>query len=323
MGTFWGATAAFVLRAAVELDLFTQLESGPQTAQELAEKIGASERGIRILCDFLTVHQFLAKSGDRYSLTPESAAFLSRKSPAFMGTIGNFLTADSMLDGITNATRSIKAGTATRGDKSFEPEHPMWVEFARNMAPMMGMVAGMVAERLANPPVNKILDIAAGHGMFGIIVGQRHPSAQIYGLDWKNVLAVAQENAQRLGVADRYHLIPGSAFDIEWGTGYDLVLIPNFLHHFDQETNIGILKKAHAALTPGGRVAVVDFVPNEDRVSPPGSAIFSMTMLLGTAKGDAYIFPEHRDMLEQAGFTSIQEQKLDPSPQTLITGTKA
>src|SRR5438132_1399036 len=78
----------------------------------------------------------------------------------------------------------------------------------------------------------KVLDISSGHGMFGIDVAKHNPQAHVYALDWKNVLEVARENAARFGVAERFHTIPGSAFDVDMGSGYDLVLLPNFLHHF-------------------------------------------------------------------------------------------
>ena len=87
-------------------------------------------------------------------------------------------------------------------------------------------------------------------------------------------------------------MLPGSAFDVEFGGPYDVVLLTNFLHHFDKPTNVGLLKKVRAALKPGGRVATLEFVPNEDRVSPPMPAAFAMTMLTSTADGDAYTLSE-------------------------------
>ena len=88
----------------------------------------------------------------------------------------------------------------------------------------------------------------------------------------------------------RYHLLPGSAFEVDYGNGYDAVLMTNFLHHFDPATNQRLLKKAHAALNPGGQVVILEFVPNDDRVSPPVPAMFSLTMLSSTPQGDAYTY---------------------------------
>ena len=126
----------------------------------------------------------------------------------------------------------------------------MWVEFARSMAPMMQMPAELIAKMFAGSKPMKVLDISAGHGVYGIAFAKHNPNAKVVGLDWANVLEVAKENAAKAGVADRYSTIPGSAFEVDFGSGYDIVLIPNFLHHFDPATNEKLLRKVHAALAP-------------------------------------------------------------------------
>ena len=165
-----------------------------------------------------------------------------------------------------------------------------------------------------------MLDIAAGHGLFGILLAQRNPKAHITALDWPNVLAVANANAQKFGVADRHSLLPGSAFETEFGGPYDLVLVTNFFHHFDQPTCEKLLRKIRAALAPGGRCAALDFVPNDDRVSPPIPAAFAMTMLGTTPTGDAYTFAEYQAMFQKAGYASCEQHPLQKGPETVIIG---
>src|SRR6185436_8703132 len=99
----------------------------------------------------------------------------------------------------------------------------------------------------------KVLDIAAGHGIFGITIARHNPNAEIYAVDWASVLEVAKENAQAIGVAARHHTIPGSAFDVDLGDGYDVALLTNFLHHFDPPTNEKLLRRIHAAMATGGQ----------------------------------------------------------------------
>jgi 2-polyprenyl-3-methyl-5-hydroxy-6-metoxy-1,4-benzoquinol methylase len=129
---------------------------------------------------------------------------------------------------------------------------------------------------------------------------------------------VARENANKAGVGDRFHEIPGSAFDVDLGRDYDLVLIPNFLHHFDPPTCVGLLKRVKAAMKPTGLVATSEFVPNPDRITPPMPAAFSLQMLAGTPSGDAYTFAELDRMFHEAGFGSSTSQPLGRTPQTLI-----
>jgi 2-polyprenyl-3-methyl-5-hydroxy-6-metoxy-1,4-benzoquinol methylase len=177
------------------------------------------------------------------------------------------------------------------------------------------VIAPMVAE--AGKPM-KVLDIAASHGLYGIGVALHNPAAEIVAVDWENVLQAAAENAGTAGIANRYRTLPGSAFEVDFGAGYDLVLIANFLHHFDPPTNVKFLKKVRASMKPGGKVATAEFVPNEDRVSPPQAACFSLVMLASTAHGDAYTFREFDQMFREAGFGESTLHNLDPVPQRLI-----
>jgi hypothetical protein len=113
-------------------------------------------------------------------------------------------------------------------------------------------------------------------------------------------------------------MLPGSAFDVEFGGPYDAVLLTNFLHHFDPPTCVGLLKKVRGVLKPGGCVATLEFVPNEDRVSPPMPAAFSLTMLTSTVGGDAYTFRELEEMHRQAGFTKVTHHAIPMSPHTVV-----
>ncbi len=313
------------LKAAIELDVFTAIGEGRQTAKSAAERCGTSERGMRILCDYLAIIGFLTKQGERYGLTPDSAMFLDRRSQAYLGSSIKFLNSPMLTDGFKDLAAVVrKGGTVVSEEGSLAPEHPMWVEFARSMAAMMGLPAELIAKllRADAEPKWKVLDIAAGHGLFGIAIAQHNPNAEIVALDWPNVLHVAQENAQAAGVASRYRLLPGSAFEVEFGTGYDLVLLTNILHHFDIPTCETMLRKVHASLAPGGRAVTLEFVPSEDRVSPPLVASFSMMMLGSTPAGDAYTFSEYDRMFRNAGFPRSELHPLPPAIQQVIISHK-
>ncbi len=313
------------LKAAIELEVFTAIGEGFTTATEIAQRCNAAERGARILCDFLTIMGFLTKQHQNYGLTPESAAFLDQRSPAYMGTMIEFMLSPMIRDGFLNLTDAVrKGGTIVPDGGTTAPENPVWVKFARAMAPMMAMPAQSLA-KLVDPAADrplKILDIAAGHGLYGLAFAQNNPQAEIVALDWATVLTVAKENAQKMGVADRFKTIEGSAFDVEYGSGYDLVLLTNFLHHFDSQTCEMLLRKVHAALVEGGRAVTVEFVPNDDRVSPPDAAGFSLQMLGGTPSGDAYTYAELEQMAANAGFKGSEFHPLPMSIENVVISSK-
>jgi 2-polyprenyl-3-methyl-5-hydroxy-6-metoxy-1,4-benzoquinol methylase len=311
------------LKAGVELGIFTAIAQGASTAAEIGERCQASARGTRILADYLTILGFLRKEGDRYSLSRTAAVFLVADSPSYMGGTLKFLLSDYVMNAFSDLATTVRNGrTILRGQGTVEPDNEVWREFARAMVPLMMPAAQFLASHAPREGALKVLDIAAGHGMFGIHCALRNPEAQIYALDWPAVLDVAGENARKKGVADRVHRIEGDAFTVDLGSDYDIVLIPNFLHHFDEPTNVTFLKRVHAALKPGGRVLTLEFVPNEDRVTPANQATFALMMLGTTASGDAFTFSELSRMASAAGFARSEWMDVPQSPERLVISYK-
>lgn len=311
------------LKAAIDLDIFRAVGEGPGDAASIARHAKASERGIRILCDFLVINGVLTKTDGHYKHTPTSAAFLDPRSPACMASVAQFLSHPALREPLDQLADVVRAGRTTLpGQGTVEPENPVWVQFAEQMAPMMGPMAGPLGNVLLNGHKGpmKVLDIAAGHGLFGIEIAKQNREAHVTGLDWAPVLRVALKNAEKAGVRDRYNMLPGSAFEVDFGGPYDAVLLTNFLHHFDQPTCVGLLKKVHRSLKPGGRAATLEFVPNPDRVSPPMAAAFAMTMLTTTASGDAYTLSELTSMYSEAGFYGMTGHPIPMSPHTIVMG---
>lgn len=311
----------FALQAAIELDIFRAVGQGPGDVASIARHASASERGIRILCDYLVISGLLQKNDGRYLHTPSSATFLDPNSPACLASIARFLSLPVMRAPFEHLAEIVRKGrTSLPGEGSVEHENPDWVEFAQSMGPMMTPSAaglGKVVLQGRSGPM-RVLDIAAGHGLFGIEIAKLNPQAHVTGLDWAPVMRVAVENARKAGVEDRYDMLAGSAFDVEFGGPYDVVLLTNFLHHFDPETCVNLLKKVHRAAKPGGMVATLEFVPNDDRVSPPVAAGFSLTMLASTVSGDAYTFRELAEMHRKAGFGEPTAHAIPMSPHTVV-----
>jgi predicted O-methyltransferase YrrM len=311
------------LNTAIELDIFGAIGKGCSDVASIAQHSGASERGTRILCDFLAINGLIQKLDGHYRHTPTSAVFLDPASPASLASVTRFLNDPEIHDVFENLAQVVRIGRTTLpGAGSVEPDNPLWVTFAENMVPITGQMAAplskLVLEQVSGPI--RVLDIAAGHGLFGITIAKQNPEARITGLDWDKVLDVAVRNAQAAGVADRYTRLPGSAFDVNYGGPYDVVLLTNFLHHFDKPTCVTLLKKVHAALRPGGLAATLEFVPDENRITPPPAAAFAMNMLTSTVSGDAYTLAELSAMYTEAGFSSITGHPIPMSPETVVLG---
>jgi 2-polyprenyl-3-methyl-5-hydroxy-6-metoxy-1,4-benzoquinol methylase len=310
------------LKAAIELGLFTAIGDGRSSVDQLATRCKAAPRGVRILCHYLASMGFLDKRGEDFALTPLSAAYLSKGSPAYLGDTLQFLSSGDIVRNFDHLTETIRRGTvAQSANNTVSEENPVWVTFAQAMVPMMMPNAMAIADVLNPTGKLRVLDIAAGHGIFGVVLAQRNPEAEIVAVDWPSVLEVACANAARFGVGQRYRTIPGDAFKVDFGSGFDVALITNFIHHFDAPTNVQFLRKVAAALKPAGRAVILEFVPNADKVSPPFAAQFGLTMLAGTPAGEVYSLEELEQMLASAGFSRVTAHPT-PTPERVVVGIK-
>src|SRR3984893_17152300 len=118
----FGVLTAFqnsaALKAAIELDIFTTIADGADRANVIAQRVNAAERGVRILCDYMAIQGFLTKTDARFALTQESAIFLNRHSPAYMGTLANFLASESSKKNFDDLTETVKKVAATNAPRA-------------------------------------------------------------------------------------------------------------------------------------------------------------------------------------------------------------
>jgi len=318
IATAYRKTAALI--AAVNLDIFTIIGSSTLTVDQLVARTSAAPRGLRILCNYLTSMGLLTKDESCYSLTQISRTFLDAASPFAMGQTIEFLAAPEMMFLFLDDPASYVRRGGSSGMAHIAPDNPVWVRFAKAMMPFAAATARRVSAHVLDaydPPFN-VLDIAAGHGLYGIEIAKTFPEALITAVDWAEVIAVAEENAAAAGVAERFTARPGNALNIEWGSDYDLILLPNFLHHFDFETCVSIVKKVRTSLAVGGHALSVDFVPNEGGIEPPIPVMFAFQMLATTPAGEAYTKKELNLMAQLAGFRGAATLALSPTPETLI-----
>jgi SAM-dependent methyltransferase len=158
--------------------------------------------------------------------------------------------------------------------------------------------------------------------LYGLAIGAQNSGAHIFALDAPEVLEIALGNARLAGITGRYHLIPGDAFETGFGGPYDLVLAANLAHHFDRAANVRLFQKAHAALKPAGRIALIEWVPNADRISPSHEAAFALTVLATSAHGAIYTLKEYSQMLRAAGFRRVRRSDTGDFGRWIITASR-
>ena len=319
----WGYAPPLILETALHYRLFDLLDEAPRTVRDLAARSGASARGLTAILNALVGLEFLAKRGDRYALTPESAAFLVSTKPAYHGgffrhVIRQILPQWLRLKEVVGSGRqAVTANQQGEGQQFF-------AEFVEGLFPMSYKAAQVLGEHLGIPRATSptsVLDIGAGSGVWGIALAHQSPRVTVRAVDWPAVLKVTNKLARRHGVGDRLRTVAGDLLKADFGTGHRVATIGHILHSEGPDRSRQLLRKTFAALAPGGTIAISEFVPNDDRTGPPLPLIFAINMLLHTEAGDTFTFAEMAEWLREAGFANPRLLKA-PAPSPLILATK-
>lgn len=318
----WAYAPTLIIASAVNHRVFDLLDAGPQTVRQIAQKTGASERGLTAILNALVGFQFLSRRGERYALTPESSAFLVSTKPAFLGAIYRHMSSQIIPNWLhlDKVVRSGKPATAVNSQKTGAA---FFAEFVEALFPMGYPAAKALGEHLkvakSKKPI-RVLDLAAGSGVWGIALAQESPLVHISAVDWPPVLKVTRKVARRCGVADRLSTIPGDILKVDFSSGHNVATLGHILHSEGRERSRQLLRKVFKALEPGGTIVIAEFVTNDDRTGPPNALIFAVNMLVATEAGDTFTFKEMSDWLREAGFEKPRKLNVGgPSPLILAT----
>ena len=242
------------VKGALDLDLFTAIGAGAATVHALAERCAARRAARASSAITSPPPAFSGRTATPYALTADSALFLDRQSPACVAAAADFVYAPELREAFADVAEAVRhGGTRLAGAGTVTPEHSVWVRFARAMAPLMRTPARAVVDTVevdAAAPL-RVLDVAAGHGLFGLAFAAAYPAAEVTALDWPAVLAVARENARAAGVEGRFHALAGSAFATPLGGPYDLVLLPGLPPPLRSGHLRGIPRQGGAGPAPG------------------------------------------------------------------------
>jgi precorrin-6B methylase 2 len=320
----WGYAPPLIIEAAIRNKVFDSLDAEAKTAAEVASAAGASVRGVTILMNALTGLNLLEKDGaGRYSLTPESATFLVSTKPSFLGGLARH-TSTQLIPKWLSLTEIVRSGKPARGVNEQETGSEFFEQFVEDIFPMSYPSAQLLAETLglaqATKPV-KVLDLAAGSGVWGIALAQSSPQVRVTAVDWPKVLPVTQRVAQRFGLSDRFQFVAGDLSTANFGTGYDVATLGHILHSEGEQASIALLKKGFEALSPGGTIAIAEFLVDEERATSVMGLIFAVNMLVNTTNGNTFTFNEIGGWLRDAGFSNVRSVD-SPGPSPLILATK-
>jgi ubiquinone/menaquinone biosynthesis C-methylase UbiE len=313
-----------IISAGVSNQVFDSLEDGAKTAEQVAEKTGASARALRILMNALAGLNLLKKDRQgKYSLTPESAAFLLSKNPGthagFFGTIApQIISRWLRLSDIVREGRPVVAvNQETEGTEFFS-------QLVENIIPLSYPPAQKLADHLKVAKTKndiRALDLAAGSGIWGIALAQKSPGLRVTAVDWAGMIPTTKRITQKFDVGDRFNYVEGDILEANFGSGYDIATLGHILHSEGEDRSRQLLAKTFRALKSGGTIAIAEWLVNDHRTKPLPSLMFAVQMLVNTEKGDTFSFNEIKNWLEEAGFKKVRKVEA-PGPSPLILATK-
>ena len=167
----------------------------------------------------------------------------------------------------------------------------------------------------------RVLDLAAGSGVWGIAIAQGSKEVRVTAVDWPEVIPVTRKTVTRFGLGDRFSFIAGDLLEADFGSGHTVATLGHILHSEGAERSRALIAKTFQSLAPGGTIAIAEFLVNVDRTGPLNALFFAVNMLVNTDNGDTYSFEEIRNWLEAAGFVHARTLEA-PGPSPLVLATK-
>ncbi|MGW0771738.1 methyltransferase [Streptomyces sp. NPDC002676] len=313
-----GYWATGIVGTAASHSLFTHLEDGATSADQLAARAGISERGAQVLLDGLVSFGLVELHGGQYRNTAEASAFLVEGRPTSLSGFAKLKMGH--MAALTGLPDVVRAGGPLTNAVVEVADNPHWEGLVQAIAAQSVPVAEIAAEtlRLAEAGEISILDIGGGSGICSAIWLGLNPDARSTQLDWAPINAIARRLLAERGVADRVSYIDGDFHTTDFGDcAHDIVMYSNIAHQEGPEDNVAIFARVRSALKPGGTLVISDYVVDDDRGGPPFALTFAAEMLLKSRHGSTWRRDDYHTWLTKAGFEEVSFQPT-PSPSTLI-----
>ena len=313
-----------IINAAVSNKVFDTLENGAKTVEQVSKETGASVRGLRAIMNALTGLELLKKDRKgKYLLTPESKAFLITNKP---GSLAGFF--QTILPRLASKWLQISEVARTGRPIAAVNEETEGTEFfsqlVENIIPMSYGGAQKLANHLKVAKTKdelRVLDLAAGSGIWGIALAEKSPRVRVAAIDWAGMIPTTKRITQKFGVSDRFKFIGGDLLEADFGDGYDIATLGHILHSEGEQRSRQLLKKTFGALKSSGTIAIAEWLVNDRRTEPTHSLMFAVQMLVNTEEGNTFSFNEIKSWLEDAGFKKVRKLEA-PGPSPLILATK-
>ena len=308
-----GADRAALLLGAAQLDLFSPLGTGPATAADVAKHTSLPLRGVVRVLNACAALGFVTKEGERYRNSPLADTFLVKGKPGYVGGMIN-QTADryAAWSKMPEAVRTDKPVLPLTGAELFNAPPEVLDNYVHGLFDMGKGLAQRISGLVDLSSCRSLLDVAGGSGVYSILFCRQLPQLKATIFELPPILQRARQIIAREGMTERVSTREGNYFTDDFGSGWDAILLSNMLQTEGRQTCHMVLKKAFAALNPGGKLLVHGIMPDVDRISPAQPVLFSVFMMLVFPEGEAYPAEEIIDWAQETGFVEGQKILLPP-----------
>jgi ubiquinone/menaquinone biosynthesis C-methylase UbiE len=319
----WAFGVTRAVASCLELHVFTHIAQGRSTAEEIAAREKATPRGVRMLLDaVVSVGLVVRQESGKHTLAPDTAKFLVEGEPAYIGALVQLL-GEHGYDNWRTLTEVVKTGQPSRKLDDPAKAAEFWdklIDPLFNLNYAAATLLGKELARLHPSGAYRVLDVAAGSGVWGIGAAQGDKRVSVTAFDLDGSLKHARANVEKMGLKDRFEFLPGDLRTTDVGTArFDAAILGHICHSEGAMQTQALFAKMARAMKPGGTLAIAEFLVAPDRSGPPSGTLFALNMLAGTTEGDTFSVPQLTGWLEKAGFDHVREL---PAPSPLVLATK-
>jgi SAM-dependent methyltransferase len=316
----WGIARTGALTAALDLDVFSHVAAGARTAADVAARCGADPSATATLLGCLASLGLLEPNDETppaYDLAPDTAAFLVRGGPAYLGDLRHMHHAINFRLW-PRLAETVREGAAA-ADLFGEDGSAVWTKVTPYLDQLANANAAWLTRRLTLPAHARVLDVGCGSGAYSRLLAATSPDVRVVAIDREEVAETARRRAADAGLEEQVEVRGGDLRAVDWSTDYDLVLFSNLLHGYDEASSIALLERARRVLRPGGQIAILEIVPDTERpLDNPVAAFFSLQLLM-TSGGAAHTLGSYRAQLRAAKLTDPVVTRCPAGPSTLLT----
>lgn len=301
-----------LLMSTEDLGLFKALTEFGGKVDTLAELLDIEQDRLTALLNALVSAGFLEKEGSIYSISDEYQLLSPDNARSQTGYISYARAVRRRWMHLADAVKSEEVARESFAEitgASRDTAHSFMSAMDANAKPQAALLS-----REYNFEGHRILDIGAGAGTYAIAVGKEYPTSSGVLLDLPNVLPLTQEFVEPTNIAERFDIVAADYNDALPDGPFDDIFLFAIIHQEPEGRAYSLLKRAHDALKPGGRLFLSSFFLEEDRTAPPFAAMFAVEMLVMVPQGHVYTNVEIERLLEKAGFETYNLRVDIPGP---------